>query len=47
MEADVAAYRSLGVRSITSFAGGLDADYVAQFGDPPVDDYGAILGRAG
>ena len=24
-----------------------NADYVAQFGEPPVDEYGAILGRAG
>ena len=46
MEADVAAYTALGVRSITGFTGGLDADYVARFGEPPIREYGSVLGRA-
>jgi len=46
MEADVAEYTSLGAKSITTFVGGLDADYVAEFGEPPVSEYGAILAQA-
>jgi hypothetical protein len=43
--ADVAAYRKLGVRHITSFATYIDAEYVKLHGDPqPVlTEYGSIL----
>ena len=45
--ADIAAYRSLGVQHITTFATYIDADYVELHGDPqPVlDAYGATLGK--
>lgn len=44
--ADVAEYRKLGVRNITSFATYIDADYVDRHGDPQtvLDAYGRILG---
>ena len=43
--ADIAAYRALGVRHITTFATYIDADYVKLHGDPqPVlDEYGAAF----
>lgn len=40
---DVETYRARGVRHLTSFAVFLDADYVARYGDPPLDAYGAAL----
>lgn len=43
VEQDVACYKSLGVRSITSFGCFLDEDYVGLHGQPPIQEYGAIL----
>ena len=45
--ADIAAYRALGVRHITTFATYLDADYVKLHGDPQpaLDEYGAAFAR--
>jgi hypothetical protein len=40
---DVATYRSRGIRHITSFSVYLDAQYVACYGEPPLDEYGAGL----
>lgn len=40
---DVATYHKRGVLDITSFGVLLDADYVAHYGDPPIDPYGAGL----
>jgi hypothetical protein len=43
--ADIAAYRRLGVKHITTFATCIDADYALMYGDPqPVlDQYGAAF----
>ena len=43
---DVAAYRQLGVKHITTFAANIDADYVDRHGDPQevLNAYGRILG---
>ena len=43
--ADIAAYRALGVRHITTFATYIDADYVKLHGDPQpaLDEYGAAF----
>lgn len=45
--ADIAAYRALGVRHITTFATYIDADYVKLHGDPQpvIEAYGAALGK--
>jgi hypothetical protein len=40
---DIAAYASRGIRHITSFAVYIDADYVRQYGEPPLDEYGRGL----
>jgi len=40
---DVAYYRALGFEFITSFGCFLNADYAAEFGEPPVETYGKIL----
>jgi hypothetical protein len=42
---DIAAYRALGIRHITTFAAYLDADYVKLHGDPQplLEEYGAAL----
>jgi hypothetical protein len=40
---DVEAYAARGVRSITTFAVFVDADYIRLHGDPPLDAYGEIL----
>lgn len=43
--ADIAAYRALGIRHITTFATYIDADYVKLHGDPQpaLDEYGAAF----
>lgn len=41
--ADLDAYGKRGIRHITTFAVYIDADYVAQHGEPPLDEYGAGL----
>lgn len=43
--ADIAAYRALGLKHITTFATFMDADYVGRHGDfqPVLDEYGAAL----
>jgi len=41
---DVAAYAKRGIRHVTSFAVYIDADYVRQYGQPPLDEYGKGLG---
>jgi len=43
MEADAAAYAARGIRHITTFATWIDAAYVEQFGEPPLDAYGKAL----
>jgi hypothetical protein len=46
LEADVATYRSRGIRHVTSFAVYVDADYRRRFGEPTfIAEYGAILAR--
>jgi hypothetical protein len=40
---DLDLYARRGVRHVTTFAAWIDADYVARFGQPPVDAYGAGL----
>jgi hypothetical protein len=40
---DVRAYRVRGVRHVTTFAVFVDADYVARWGEPPIEAYGAAL----
>lgn len=40
---DLAAYAKRGIRHITSFAVYIDADYVRQYGQPPLDEYGKGL----
>ena len=45
--ADLNVYASRGVRHITSFAVYIDADYVRQYGEPPIRDYGKLLQSAG
>jgi hypothetical protein len=41
--ADLDAYGGRGLRHVTTFAAHLDADYVAAFGEPPLEEYGAEL----
>jgi hypothetical protein len=43
---DLRAYAQRGIRSITSFAAWMDASYVRRFGEPPLDEYGALLRQA-
>jgi hypothetical protein len=43
LAADLEAYGSRNIRSITSFAAYLDADYVEKYGEPPLDGYGREL----
>jgi len=40
---DIKAYARRGIRHITSFAVYIDADYVRQYGQPPLDEYGKRL----
>jgi len=40
---DIAAYAGRGIRHVTSFAVYLDSDYVRQYGEPPLDEYGEGL----
>jgi hypothetical protein len=40
---DVNTYGSRGVRHVTTFAVYIDADYVARFGPPPLQEYGTTL----
>jgi len=40
---DIAAYAKRGIRHVTSFAVYIDADYVRQYGEPPLDEYGKAL----
>ena len=42
---DLAAYAKRGIRHVTCFSSGLDADYVRKFGEPPLDEYGGELKR--
>lgn len=44
--ADLAACAARGVRHFTSFAVWMDAAWVAQYGEPPLDDYGRLLAAA-
>ena len=44
---DIAAYADRGIRHVTSFAAYMDADYVKQYGEPPLDEYGEGLRRLG
>jgi len=39
MKADANAYAKRGIRHVTTFATWIDADYVRQFGDPPLAEY--------
>lgn len=41
--ADLDAYGARGIRHITTFAAWIDAAYVAAFGEPPLQEYGAGL----
>lgn len=43
VQSDLDIYGSRGIRHITTFAACIDATYVKQFGDPPLDQYGAAL----
>ena len=40
---DLATYAGRGIRHLTSFAVYVDADYVRQYGEPPVEEYGTGL----
>ena len=40
---DLATYAKRGIRHITTFACWADGEYVARFGEPPVQEYGEIL----
>jgi hypothetical protein len=40
---DIATYANRGIRHITSFAAYMDADYVRQYGEPPLNEYGESL----
>ena len=40
---DIKTYAGRGIRHITSFAVYIDADYVRQYGQPPLDEYGKGL----
>jgi len=40
---DIRSYARRGIRHITSFAVYIDADYVRQYGQPPLDEYGKRL----
>jgi hypothetical protein len=40
---DVAVYAGRGIRHVTSFAVYVDAEYVKQYGEPPLDEYGEGL----
>ncbi len=42
---DIAAYAERGIRHIASFAVYIDADYVRQYGPPPLEEYGEGLNR--
>lgn len=44
---DLAAYAERGIRHITSFAVYVDDDYVRQYGEPPLDEYGEGLRHLG
>lgn len=46
LAADVAAYRDLGLRSITTFAVYMDGEYFATHGAAEVEQYAAVLGQA-
>jgi len=46
LAADAKTYASRGIHYITTFAVWVDAAYVAQFGEPPLEDYGAQLAAA-
>jgi hypothetical protein len=43
--ADVAAYRTRGIRHITTFGAHIDEAYVATYGEPPLQEYGDELLR--
>ena len=43
LEEDLQTYSRLGIRHVTSFACWIDGDYVARFGEPPVQEYGDTL----
>jgi len=40
---DIATYAGRGIRHVTSFAVYVDADYVRQYGEPPLEEYGEGL----
>jgi hypothetical protein len=42
---DIATYAGRGIRHVTSFAVYVDGDYVRQYGEPPLDEYGEGLRR--
>jgi len=42
----VAFYTKNGFRSITSFGVYLDAEYLGNYGPPPIAEYGSVLKRA-
>jgi hypothetical protein len=45
LAADLEVYGSRKIRHVTSFAAYVDASYVAQYGDPPLNSYGQELRR--
>lgn len=40
---DIATYAQRGIRHVTSFAVYVDADYIRQYGEPPLEEYGEGL----
>jgi hypothetical protein len=42
---DLETYAARGLRHVTTFAVWLDGDYVARFGEPPLEEYGGGLFR--
>ena len=45
LQEDLETYSEFGIRHITSFACWIDGDYIARFGNPPVQEYGDALLR--
>jgi hypothetical protein len=43
--ADLDFYGTRGIRHVTSFAHYIDADYVARWGNPPLEEYGTALAQ--
>ena len=43
LRADIAYYRSLGIKSVTTFSGFMDRDWLARYGTKDIELYGKVL----